>query len=399
MNIIICDDRIDDRKNVSDLLSDYGEKKNYEFTITEYDSGEQLCEEQSALEACQLLFLDINMQGMDGLKTAMRIKEKYPKLPVVLVTAYMNYALDGYKVKASRFLLKDNLADTIEECMDDLIAEINKNRRILEFRFVEGTIKLYADDIIYIETELHKNGYFTMLQSVSRSSDILSLVKNWNVDGMILVFPTSAQNLEKLMDAANCPIATFDSNYSHPNLINVISDDEKGLYLSTKYMINHGHTEIAFVADYEGNIVLTKRFNGYKKALEDSHIPFRPEYIFSYPPSYEGGIEAGRAIAGSKSPITAVVTTADICAIGIMEGARLGGYRVPIDLSVIGYDNLNLCQYTVPKLTSVSQNVPKKARLATELLLKKIHDNESDSNLGEIMDVEIVDRQSVISLY
>ena len=111
MNIIICDDRIDDRKNVSDLLSDYGEKKNYEFTITEYDSGEQLCEDQSALEACQLLFLDINMQGMDGLKTAMRIKEKYPKLPVVQVTAYMNYALDGYKVKASRFLLKDNLAD------------------------------------------------------------------------------------------------------------------------------------------------------------------------------------------------------------------------------------------------------------------------------------------------
>ena len=151
MNIIICDDRIDDRKNLSDLLSDYGEKKNYEFAITEYDSGEQLCEEQSALEACQLLFLDINMQGMDGLKTAMRIKEKYPKLPVVLVTAYMNYALDGYKVKASRFLLKDNLADTIEECMDDLIAEINKNRRILEFRFVEGTIKLYADDIIYTE--------------------------------------------------------------------------------------------------------------------------------------------------------------------------------------------------------------------------------------------------------
>ena len=134
MNIIICDDRIDDRKNLSDLLSDYGEKKNYEFAITAYESGEQLCEEQSALEACQLLFLDINMQGMDGLKTAMRIKEKYPKLLVVLVTAYMNYALDGYKVKASRFLLKDNLADTIEECMDDLIAEINKNRRILEFR-------------------------------------------------------------------------------------------------------------------------------------------------------------------------------------------------------------------------------------------------------------------------
>ena len=53
-------------------------------------------------------------------------KKNIQNFQVVLVTAYMNYALDGYKVKASRFLLKDNLADTIEECMDDLIAEINK---------------------------------------------------------------------------------------------------------------------------------------------------------------------------------------------------------------------------------------------------------------------------------
>ena len=145
------------------LVDDQWVKTRMEMNLARewYLVGTPYCEEQSALEACQLLFLDINMQGMDGLKTAMRIKEKYPKLPVVLVTAYMNYALDGYKVKASRFLLKDNLADTIEECMDDLIAEINKNRRILEFRFVEGTIKLYADDIIYIETELHKNVFYT----------------------------------------------------------------------------------------------------------------------------------------------------------------------------------------------------------------------------------------------
>ena len=56
--------------------------------------------------------------------------------------------------------------------MDDLIAEINKNRRILEFRFVEGTIKLYADDIIYIETELHKNVF--ILKKVR-----FRFIKNW----------------------------------------------------------------------------------------------------------------------------------------------------------------------------------------------------------------------------
>lgn len=250
-----------------------------------------------------------------------------------------------------------------------------------------------------IERELQKNGYFAMLQSVSRNSDIISLLKNWNVDGIILLFPTNISTLEKLIENATCPIATFDSDYSHPNLINVLSDDEKGLYLSTKYMINHGHTSIAFVADYKGNSLLTRRFNGYKRALDESNIPFNPDFVFNYPPSYEGGIAAGRAIAGDKIPVTAVVTTADICAIGIMEGARLGGYRIPIDLSVIGYDNLTLCQYTVPKLTSVSQNVPEKAKLATDLLLKKIQ-NDGDAETNQpLLDVEIIDRQSVISLY
>lgn len=161
MNIVICDDSVTDRKNLAELLSDYAGKKKYDLTIMEYDSGEQLLEEQAVLEKCQLLFLDINLQGADGLKTAGKIKETYPKLPIVLVTAYMNYALDGYKVKASRFLLKDNLADTIEECMDDLIAEMEKSSKNLEFHFIEGLRKLHADDIIYIETERHKNVFYT----------------------------------------------------------------------------------------------------------------------------------------------------------------------------------------------------------------------------------------------
>ena len=65
-------------------------KKRIMSLLLQNMNPENSYEDQSALEACQLLFLDINMQGMDGLKTAMRIKEKYPKLPVVLVTAYMN---------------------------------------------------------------------------------------------------------------------------------------------------------------------------------------------------------------------------------------------------------------------------------------------------------------------
>lgn len=247
-----------------------------------------------------------------------------------------------------------------------------------------------------IERELRYNGYYTIVRSVSQKADITTLLKNWSVDGIIFLYPNYQ---EDLVSTDTCPVAVFDSNLELPGLINICSDDQKGLYLSTKYMINHGHTHIAFVADYEGNFLLTERFNGYRQALEESGIPYRPEYVFSFSPSYEGGIEAGKKIAGQASEITAAVTTADICAIGLMEGARLGGYRIPVDLSVIGYDNLNLCQFTSPKLTSISQNITLKALLATRLLLEKIQTGTNQSPTHVKMDVEIVERQSVISLF
>lgn len=249
-----------------------------------------------------------------------------------------------------------------------------------------------------IERELRSNGYYTMVRSISRESDITLLLKNWNVDGIIFLYPGFQKYMRQFLDTASIPVAIFDSDLDDPQLINICSDDVKGLYLSTKYMISHGHTHIAFVADYKGNHILTKRLDGYRKALEESRIPFRPEYILHYSPCYEGGITAGKKIASMRN-ITAAVTTADICAIGIIEGARLGGLQVPANLSVIGYDNSMLCQFTSPKLTSISQNIPQKALLAAKLLLEKINTGKTEEPCHITMDVDIVERQSVISLF
>ena len=82
-----------------------------------------------------------------------------------------------------------------------------------------------------------------------------------------------------------------------------------------------------------------------------------------------------------------------------MEGARLGGCRIPIDLSIMGYDNLSLCQYTYPKLSSVSQNVTEKATTAVNLLLEKIQTGTLSGPSKVTTNVEIVARQSVVSLF
>lgn len=165
MNIIICDDCYEDRTFLNNLLREYEKSSTEHFNITEYASGTGLCKDKEVLSNCQIVFLDINMEDQDGLKTAIKIKELYSDIYIVLVTAYMSYSLEGYKVKASRFLLKDDLEHTIKECMDSLIGELHKKDCYVEFSFVEGQVRLQTDDIIYIETSKHKNVFYTKKQA------------------------------------------------------------------------------------------------------------------------------------------------------------------------------------------------------------------------------------------
>ena len=167
MKIAVCDDDKKDREALISLLREYEQSRGKGFDIEEYDSGEVLLENNAALQGCQIIFLDINMARLSGLEAAVAIKNLYPKILIVLVTAYMNYALEGYKVKASRFLVKDDLSLTITECMDALVGEIEQETQIIEVPFVEGNIKLKVSDIIYIETAKHKNVFYTKESSYS----------------------------------------------------------------------------------------------------------------------------------------------------------------------------------------------------------------------------------------
>ena len=167
MKLAVCDDSRRDRENLISLLREYEQNKGIEFDIAEYDSGEELLKNIVVLQDCRIIFMDINMEQMSGLEAAAQIKSLYPGVRIVLVTAFMNYAIEGYKVKASRFLVKDDLSITIAECMDALVGEIEQETQIMEFTFVEGNIRLKAGDIIYIETDKHKNVFYTQENSYS----------------------------------------------------------------------------------------------------------------------------------------------------------------------------------------------------------------------------------------
>lgn len=248
-----------------------------------------------------------------------------------------------------------------------------------------------------LERELRRRGYYSMIRSVNMIDDIISLLGNWNCDGAIFLEPSFDNIVDKLASVSRSPLVFFDSSSDSDKIINVAVNDYRGGYLAAKYLIAHGHRRIAFMGNYDTSSVVKGRYDGYTAALRDAGIEPDPAIIYNYLPSYELGVRAGREVVLSGQGVTAMVTTADFSAIGVMEGARMAGARIPYDLSVIGFDNLNICNYTTPKLTSVSQDLTQKGKAAVDLLMRRINGETLETSRIDL-DVEIVERQSVAML-
>ena len=158
IKIAVCDDDKEFRNILRDIISGYFYDRKFEYSIGDYSSGEELLSETVDVTQYQIIFLDINMDGMDGIRTAEKLRISCPNTFLVFVTAFINYTLDGYKVEAIRYVLKDNchLKDNVHEALDVIISKMNRVTKYIEYKFNVGVRRVYPENIIYVESNLHK---------------------------------------------------------------------------------------------------------------------------------------------------------------------------------------------------------------------------------------------------
>ncbi len=251
-----------------------------------------------------------------------------------------------------------------------------------------------AEMLGVLERIIRKNGYYLMVRCVKEATEILPTLSNWNVDGAIFlgIFKEDAAEIRKRM---KCHMIFLDTYFEGMKLANIGVDDYKGGYLAGKHMLANGHSKIAFAGPHNSSEgVIQERYRGFSDVMLEWGLEVPQERIFIADTFYEHGIAVGKKIAISKENITAVVSMSDMLALGIMEGLRLSGMKIPEDISIIGFDNSPECRYSTPQLTSVSQNIPMKAELAVDYLLQMIDENKN-MIIDVKVDVEIVERQSV----
>ena len=157
MKIAICDDEEFYIGEIKNGLEKYLiQKKITKCDIDIYRSGEELCSNQKMLKEYQIIFLDVNMEQMSGIEAAGEIRNVNPEVFLVFVTAYIDYAVEGYKVDAIRFLIKDALDNTLPECMDTILQRMRYKEQKEKFLFVDGERQVPVHNICYIESEKHK---------------------------------------------------------------------------------------------------------------------------------------------------------------------------------------------------------------------------------------------------
>ncbi|MFW6366653.1 MAG: LacI family DNA-binding transcriptional regulator [Spirochaetota bacterium] len=195
-------------------------------------------------------------------------------------------------------------------------------------------------------------------------------------DGFICV--GLEQNMEpfKILRARGVPFVTVDVP-TDDDVPCVVSDDRDGCRMMMKAVVDAGHRDVAIIGvkpPYQYNesktsLTSQNRLAGYLDALESSGIPRESVPVYSSHTTIEDGFCTAQWIFSTANPPGAIVCMSDITALGVIRYCTEHGIAVPDDVSVCGFDNIQLSAYTHPALTTVSQNIPEKGRTAAALLL------------------------------
>jgi PAS domain S-box-containing protein len=189
------------------------------------------------------------------------------------------------------------------------------------------------------------------------------------VDGWIVIH--YSDNLDMLTQTGR-PFVTVDMSTPELSCPAVMADNYNSMLETVDHLIDHGHTRIAFVGCLR-NLSIWQRYQGYQAALSVHGIPLDPQLVVSVDDNLEGDGRAGALrLIECGMPCTAVVAGTDRNALGLMEIVQAAGYRIPEDLAVAGFDDINLAQFATSPLTTVRTRFDELGRIAAELLLVQI---------------------------
>lgn len=243
-----------------------------------------------------------------------------------------------------------------------------------------------------IVPHVQERGYFLMLHFIDKYDDITHRLRTWNARGAIFI-GTFDHDIQKIQEDNIIPLVFTDS-YSKVNQINNVGiNDYKGGALAAKYFIDKGHRNFAYVGECMTSNVIQQRLKGFKETLEAYGFSLSSRHILDATVVQD----PAKAICSFKDQVTAIFVSSDSLAASIISKMRALGRNVPEDYSIIGFDGFPVGNLLTPPLTTISQDIVEKARIAVDILFRHIEKPSSPAE-NVVLDVQLIERGSVKDL-
>ena len=320
----------------------------------------------------------------------------------------------SYVINKTRYV-SDELTIRVIDAMETLDYHPNILARSLRSGSTK-TIGLVIPDITnqffseisrLIEDKGFEFGYSVILcntdDDLDKEKHYIDVMINKQIDGVIFISSGNSSEVLAKAEKFNIPIVLADRNIENTSFDLVLTNNFKGGYDATKYLIDLGHQKIACIAGPSLITPSSDRLTGYKQALSDSGIPFDPTLVIHGDFHFESGIIATKSILERSKDTSAVFACNDMMALGAMRTIHNSGLEIPGDISVIGFDNVPLSHTAYPALTTIAQPINQISVLSVEYLLERIR-NKSKSNKDyqrtkipyrkELLDTRLVVRAS-----
>ncbi|MEQ7721358.1 ribose utilization transcriptional repressor RbsR [Levilactobacillus brevis] len=202
------------------------------------------------------------------------------------------------------------------------------------------------------------------------------------VDGLIIASASiTGEAIDNILKKNGIPYLLIDQN-GGPSVDRIRVDDEQGGQLAARHLLTLGHQRIVVVMPEHPTQNLRIRLAGFKAQLVDQQIPLADSAVITSPMTKLGGYQATAAVLAQHP--TAVFAINDETALGLMRGLHEQGVRVPDDISVLGYDDIDLDEYVVPKLTTIHQPVVTMGQQVTELLINRVQNQRQPAQMVDL---------------
>ncbi len=323
---------------------------------------------------------DVCKQANVSKSTVSRVLNNHPRVsPETKAKVLAAIEKLNYKPNASAQALASNRANSIG--------------------MIVGTLAgpFYSSLVSSAEETIRNNGLYLIATSGQHSTqgelDAVSFLESKQVEGLIIY--SGHLTDDQLLDISKHYPATILLGHSIPEMADrcILLNDELGGYLATKHLIDHGHTTIGCITGPLSQTVSRNRLQGYRNALEEAGIEYRAHLVVEATFDLKNNLAAPRKLLDRDNAISAIFCLNDHIALGVYDVLRERELAVGEDISVVGFDNSEFCNYLMPRLTSVNFPTTEMGETAALKALSIIKGTEFEQST--LLSPELVVRDSV----